>query len=58
MPPPVRTRGPGRSLPDSTRAIPCKVRVGLLLDGLRRVDSKRDSNGSDQRQAAATGDSA
>jgi hypothetical protein len=24
------------------------------MGGLRRVDSKRDSNGSDQRQAAAT----
>jgi hypothetical protein len=44
--------------PERTRAIPCKVRVGSLPDGLRRVDSNGDSNSSDQRQAAATSDGA
>jgi hypothetical protein len=32
--------------------------VGLLQEGLRRVDSNGDSNSSDQQQAPATGDSA
>jgi hypothetical protein len=48
------TKGQAGACPDRTRDIPCKVRVGLLPDSLRRVDS----NSSDQRQAAATGDSA
>jgi transposase len=52
------TKGQAGACPDRTRAIPCKVRVGLLPDGLRRVGSNGDSNSSDQRQAAATGDSA
>jgi hypothetical protein len=60
---PLRTlrsedKGQAGACPDRTRAIPCKVRVALLPDSLRRVDSNRDSNSSDQRQAAATGDSA
>ena len=60
---PLRTlrpedKGQARACPDRTWAIPCKVRVGLLTDGLRRVDSNDDSNSSDQRQAAATSDSA
>jgi hypothetical protein len=52
------TKGQAGACPDRTRAIPCKVRVGLPPDGVRRVDSNGDSNSSDQRQAAATGDSA
>ena len=60
---PLRTlrsedKGQAEACPDRTRAIPCTVRVGLLPDGLRRVDSNGDSNDSDQRQTAATGDSA
>jgi len=55
---PARNKGQAGACPDRTQAIPCKVRVGLLPDGLRRVDSNGDSNSSDQRQAAATGDSA
>ncbi len=60
---PLRTlrsedKGQAGACPDRTRAIPCKVRVGLLPDGLRRADSNDDSNSTDQRQAAATGDSA
>ena len=49
--------GQAGACPDRTRAIPCKVRVDLLSDGLRRVDSNSDSNSSEQRQAAATVDS-
>jgi hypothetical protein len=45
---PSRNKGQGGACPDWTRAIPCNV----------RVDSNGDSNGSDQRQASATGDSA
>ena len=61
-PEPLRTlrsedKGQAEACPDQTRAIPCKVRVGLLPDGLRRVDSNGDSNSNDQRQAAATDDS-
>jgi hypothetical protein len=52
------TKAQAEACPDRTQAIPCKLRVGLLPDGLRRVDSNGDSNSSDQRQAAATGDSA
>jgi hypothetical protein len=52
------TKGQAGACPDRTRAIPCTVRVGLLLDGPRRVDSNGDSNSSDQRQAATTSDSA
>ena len=52
------TKGQAGACPDRTRAIPCKVRVGLLPDGLRRVDSNGDSNSSDHRRPAATGDSA
>ena len=52
------TKGQAGACPDRTRAIPCKVRVGLPPGGLRRVDSNGDSNSSDHRQAAATGDSA
>ena len=60
---PLRTlrpedKGQAGACPDRARAIPCKVQVGLLSDGRRRVDSNRDSNSGDQRQAAATGDSA
>jgi hypothetical protein len=60
---PLRTlrsedKGQAGACPDRTRAIPCKVRVGLLPDSQRRADSNGDSNGSDQRQAAATSDSA
>ena len=51
------TKGQAEACPDQTRAIPCKVRLGLLPDGLRLVDSNDDSNSNDQRQAAATGDS-
>jgi hypothetical protein len=47
-------KGQAGACPDRTRVIPCKVRVGFLPDGLRRVDS----NSSDQRQAATTSDSA
>ena len=54
IPEPLRTlrsedKGQAGACPDRTQAIPCKVRVGLLPDGLRRVDS----NSSDQWQAAA-----
>jgi hypothetical protein len=49
-----KTKGQAAACPDRTRTIPGTVRVGLLREGLRRVDS----NSSDQRQAAATGDSA
>jgi hypothetical protein len=55
---PAINKGQGGACPDWTRAIPCDVRVGLLPDGLHRVDSNGDSNSSDQRQASATGDSA
>ena len=60
---PLRTlrsegKGQAEACPDRTRAIPCTVRVGLLPDSLRRVDSNGDSNSSDQQQAAATDDSA
>ncbi len=48
------TKGQAAACPDWPRAIPCNVRVGLPPDSLRRVDS----NSSDHRQAAATGDSA
>ena len=51
-------KGQAGACPDRTRAIPCKVRVGLLPDGLRRVDSNGDSNSSSPRLTAATGDSA
>jgi hypothetical protein len=51
-------KGQAGACPDRTRAIPRKVRVSLLPDGLRRAGSNRDSNSSGQRQAAATGDSA
>ena len=52
---------PGRAQIDvpgpAGRSIPCKVRVGLLPDGLRRVDSNcdsnGDSNGKQQRPATA-----
>jgi hypothetical protein len=47
-------KGQAGACPDRTRAIPCTVRASLLPDSLRRVDSNRDSNSSDQRQAAAT----
>ena len=53
----LETKGQAEACPDQTRAIPCKVRLGLLPDGLRLVDSNDDSNSNDQRQAAATGDS-
>jgi hypothetical protein len=50
-------KGQTGACPDRTRAIPCKVRVGLLLGGLRRVDSNGDSNrttnGKRQRPATA-----
>ena len=52
------TKGQAGACPDRTRAIPCTVRVGLPLDGLRRVDSNGDSNSSNQRLPAATDDSA
>ena len=52
------TKGQAGACPDRTRAIPCTVRVGLPPDGLQRVDSNGDSNNSDQRLPAATGDSA
>jgi len=52
------TKGKAVACPDRTRTIPCTVRVGLLPEGLRQVDSNGDSNSSNQRQAAATGDSA
>jgi hypothetical protein len=60
---PLRTlrsedKGQAEACPDRTLAIPCTVRVGLPLDGLRRVDSNGDSNSSNQRLALATGDSA
>jgi hypothetical protein len=60
---PLRTlrtedKGQAGACPDRTRAIPCNVRTGLLLDSLCRVDSNGDSNSSNQRQAAATGDGA
>jgi len=51
------TKGQARACPDWTRAMPCKVQVGLLPDGQCQVDSNGDSNSSDQRQAATTGDS-
>jgi hypothetical protein len=54
----AETKGQAGACPDRTQAIPCEMRVGLLPDGLRRVDSNGDSNGSDHRLAAATGDSA
>ena len=55
---PLRTlrsedKGQAGACPERTRAIPCKVRVRLIPDGLRRVDSNGESNSSDQRQAAA-----
>ena len=52
----TETKGQAGACPDRTRAIPCKVRVDLLQEGLRRVDSSGNINSSDQRQAAATGD--
>ena len=52
------TKGQAGACPDQTRAIPCTVRVALLRAGLRRVDSNDDSNSSDQRLPAATGDNA
>jgi hypothetical protein len=55
---PVRRQGPGGSLPGPDASHPLQGAVALLPDGLRRVGSNRDSNSSDQRQAAATGDSA
>jgi hypothetical protein len=56
---PLRTlrsedKGQARACPERTRAIPCTVRVGLLPDGLRRVDSNGDSNSSGKRQRPAT----
>ena len=59
---PLRTlrsedKGQAGACPDRTRAIPCTVRVGST-GRLRRADSNGDSNSSDQRQAAATGNSA
>jgi len=60
---PLRTlrsedKGQARACPDRTRAIPCKVQVGLPPDGLRWIDSNDDSSSSNQRQAAVIGDSA
>ena len=52
-PPPVR-----RSLPGPDAGHPLQPAGPIATDGLRRVDSNRDSNSSDQRLAAATGDSA
>ncbi len=54
----TETKGQAGACPGRSRAIPCKVRGGLLQEGLRRVDSNGDSNSSDQRQAPATDDSA
>ena len=52
-----KTKGQAGACPDRTRAIPCKVRVCLLPDGLRRVDSNGDAtaatNGKRQRPATA-----
>ena len=56
---PVRRQGPGGSLPGKARAIPCTVRAVTEISVLpSATDSNRDSNGSDQRQATAIGDSA
>jgi hypothetical protein len=50
-------KGQAAACPDRSRAIPCKVRVRLLLGGLRLVASNGGSKGSDHRRMAATGDS-
>ena len=40
----AESKGQAGACPDRTRAIPCKMRVALLTNGLRRVDSNGDSN--------------